>query len=397
MYSLYTDGYLLTEEPYFSRRQCILEFIDLKKQYSRLEDEINANIKAVLAHGHYIGGPEIAQLEKELCAYTGSRYCVTCANGTDALQLALMALGVGPGDAVFVPSFTFMSTAEVVALVGATPVFTDIDLSTFNMLPESLETAVTKTIKEGKLRPKAVIPVDLFGQCADYPEILPIANKYSLHVIEDGAQGFGGAIGAKRACSFGNISATSFFPAKPLGCYGDGGAVFTDDEVLHNRLVSTHVHGKGTMKYDNIRIGLNSRLDTIQAAVLLPKLHAFIEDELDLRNRWAMLYTELLKDRVRTPSVRAEYTSSWAQYTIMFENSAERDKAQAKLREAGIPAMIYYYKPLHRQTVYLPLGYEEGSLPNSEIASQCVLSLPMHPYLDEQAVREVANVILANV
>lgn len=276
-----------------------MEFIDLQKQYRELEKEINYGIKNVLEHGKYIMGPEVQQLEKELCNFTGSKYCLTCANGTDALQMALMALGIGPGDAVFVPSFTFMSTAEVVNLVGATPVFADINIDTFNLDPESFEHAVQKTISKGDLKPKAVIPVDLFGQCADYEKIIPIAKKHGLFVIEDAAQGFGGSINGKMACSFGDISTTSFFPAKPLGCYGDGGAVLTNDDDMFQLMSSIRVHGKGTMKYDNVRVGLNSRLDTIQAAILLPKLHAFISSELELRNKWAAQYTILLKDKVR--------------------------------------------------------------------------------------------------
>lgn len=369
-----------------------MEFIDLKAQYAHLEKEIDENIHNVLKHGKYISGPEVSQLEKELCDYTGTQYCVTCANGTDALQMALMALDIKHGDAVFVPSFTFMSTAEVVNLTGATPVFVDIDIDTFNMSPASLESAVQKISEEGKLNPKAVIPVDLFGQCADYPAILPIAKKYSLFVIEDAAQGFGGSINGKKACTFGDISATSFFPAKPLGCYGDGGAVFTDDEGLYKLLSSIHIHGKGSMKYDNVRLGLNSRLDTIQAAILLPKLREF-PTELELRNKWAKLYTDLLKDIVKVPLVPKGFTSSWAQFTILLDSQEKRDELQTKLKEAGIPAMIYYYKPLHLQDVYKELGCAKGSLPNAEKAAECVLSLPMHPYMTSEQVKEITDKI----
>lgn len=374
-----------------------MEFVDLKKQYSVLQNEIDEGIRAVLKHGKYIGGPEVAQLEKELCEFTGSKYCVTCASGTDALQLALMVMGIKAGDAVFVPSFTFMSTAEVVSLVGATPVFTDIDTDTFNMDANSLESAIERTISEKKLAPKAVIPVDLFGQCADYAKIRKIANKYHLIVVEDAAQGFGGSINGKMACTFGDISCTSFFPAKPLGCYGDGGAVFTDNEDYYKLLESTHVHGKGAIKYDNIRVGLNSRLDTIQAAILLPKLHALKEHELEDRNKWATLYTELLKDKVKTPIVLPGYRSSWAQYTIMLKDSKQRDDVQRKLKEMDIPSIVYYSKPLHRQKVYLPLGYKEGSFSNSENACQHVLSLPMYPYLDDATVKLIANMIIKNL
>ena len=373
-----------------------MEFIDLKAQYAQIENEVNANIQAVLKHGKYISGPEVSQLESELCDYTGAKYCVTCANGTDALHMALMSFGIKAGDAVFVPSFTFMSTAEVVNLTGATPVFVDIDINTFNMSSDSLEEAIQKTLKSDTLTPRAIIPVDLFGQCAGYTKILPIAQKYSLYVIEDAAQGFGGSIGDKMACTFGDISTTSFFPAKPLGCYGDGGAVFTDNKEIYDLLSSIHIHGKGSMKYDNVRVGLNSRLDTIQAAVLLPKLHIF-EDELRLRNKWANMYSELLNGKVKTPAVPNGFTSSWAQYTIMLENGAQRDKLQSSLKEHGIPSMIYYYKPLHLQTVYLDLGYQKGCLPNSEKASECVLSLPMHPYMNMGQVATITSLICANL
>lgn len=374
-----------------------MHFIDLKTQYSVLQQEIDTNIHTVLQHGKYIGGPEIAQLEKNLCEFTGSKYCVTCANGTDALQLALMVLGIGKGDAVFVPSFTFMSTAEVVSLVGAMPIFTDINIDTFNMDAESLENAIERTIREKSLIPKAIMPVDLFGQCADYPKIKKLAAKYHLPIIEDAAQGFGSSINGKMACSFGDISCTSFFPAKPLGCYGDGGAVFTDNKGYYDLLESTHVHGKGTLKYDNVRIGLNSRLDTIQAAVLLPKLRALREYELTDRNKWATMYTELLTSKVKTPTVLPNFRSSWAQYTIMLKDRDQRDAVQQNLEDASIPSMVYYSKPLHRQTVYLPLGYNEGSLPNAEKASERVLSLPMHPYLDRQIISKISKIILSVV
>mgnify|MGYP000849553960 FL=1 len=374
-----------------------MQFIDLQRQYQELEKEINKSIRNVLEHGKYIMGPEVHLLESELCDYTGSKYCLTCANGTDALQMALMALGIGPGDAVFVPSFTFMSTAEVVNLVGATPVFADIEIDSFNLDPESFEKAVKETLSKGILKPKAVIPVDLFGQCADYEKIESIAKKYGLFVIEDAAQGFGGSIKGRMACSFGDISTTSFFPAKPLGCYGDGGAVFTDNDEIFQLMSSIRVHGKGTMKYDNVRVGLNSRLDTIQAAILLPKLHAFISSELELRNKWADLYTELLKYKVRTPYVPNGYISSWAQYTILLDDSEQREHIQKNLKAKGIPTNVYYTKPLHLQTVYLPLGYPKGSLPFSEEASERVLSLPMHPYMAEEMVTEICTALLAEL
>ncbi len=372
-----------------------MEFVDLKAQYSALKNEIDAGVLNVMSHGRYIMGPEIAQLEEELCRFTGASHCVTCSNGTDALQMALMVWGVGPGDAVFVPSFTFMSTAEVVSLVGATPVFVDIEADTFNMDPLCLESAIEKTCAEGNLTPKAIIAVDLFGQCADFDRIFPIACKHGLYVLEDGAQGFGGTLGGRRACSFGDISTTSFFPAKPLGCYGDGGAVFTDNAEWCELLRSVRIHGKGTMKYDNVRVGLNARLDTMQAAVLLPKLRAFEEYELSARQRWAELYTSLLEEHLKVPGLRDGYTSSWAQYTVMLDPDIDREAVQAKLREKGIPTMVYYWRGLHQQPAYTHLGYGEGSLPVTEEVCRRVLSLPMHPYLKEDDVRTVCSALLS--
>lgn len=369
-----------------------MQFIDLKAQYRALETEIQANINTVLEHGRFIMGPEVAQLEKELCDYTGRKYCVTCANGTDALQMALMVWGIGEGDAVFVPSFTFMSTAEVVNLQGGTPVFVDIDINTFDMCPDSLEKAIEAVEAEGKLTPKAVIPVDLFGQCADFPRIEKIAKAHNLFVLEDGAQGFGGTVDGKRACSFGDMSTTSFFPAKPLGCYGDGGAIFTDNEEWYNILASIRVHGKGAMKYDNVRVGLNSRLDTMQAAILLPKLHAFIEHELDARHRFADYYTEKLKDAYKVPTVKEGFTSSWAQYTLLLSDEGERDALQAKLKDKGVPSMVYYPTPLHRQTVYADVK-NYVTLDNAASAAKRVLSIPMHPYLTTELADEVISAL----
>ena len=359
-----------------------MEFIDLHAQYLQLRDEINSNIQKVLDHGKYIMGPEVFELEEQLAEYVGVKHCITCANGTDALQMVLMAWDIKAGDAVFVPSFTFMSTAEVVSLQGATPVFTDIDIKTFNMSAENLEEQIKKVLEKGKLTPKAIIPVDLFGQPADYEQIGQIAQKYNLLVLEDAAQGFGGNINGKMACSFGDAATTSFFPAKPLGCYGDGGAVFTDSDELANLLKSIRIHGKGTEKYDNVRIGLNSRLDTIQAAILLPKLKAFKEYELQNRNEIACRYTESLKGKYTTPFVPNNIKSSWAQYTLLLNNEEERNSLQSKLKEHNIPSMIYYPKPLHLQTCYKDLEYK-CRLINSENASKCVLSLPMSPWMDE--------------
>lgn len=369
-----------------------IAFNDLSAQYAHLKREIDAGVSEVIEGCHFISGPQVERFEQELCAFTGRRYCVSVANGTDALLMPLMAKGIGPGDAVFVPSFTFVATAEVATLRGATPVFCDVLEGTFNLDPDSLLEQIQRVKKEGKLRPRAVIPVDLFGQPADFERILPICREYGLFVIEDGAQGFGGEIRGHKACSFGDISATSFFPAKPLGCYGDGGAIFTDDKELYDLLVSIRVHGKGTFKYDNIRPGLNSRLDTLQAAILLPKLHAF-EKENTVRNKAAALYTSLLKDRFDVPEVPEGFASSWAQYTIKAEDSAHRDRLMKGLEKAGIPSMVYYPKPLHFQDVYKPLGYRPGSLPVSESLSERVLSLPMHGYITEEIVASVCDVL----
>mgnify|MGYP005959568503 FL=1 len=366
-----------------------MEFIDLHAQYLQLKDEINANIQKVLDHGKYIMGPEVFELEDQLADYVGVQHCITCANGTDALQMVLMAWNIKAGDAVFVPSFTFMSTAEVVSLQGATPVFTDIDIKTFNMSAEILEKQIKKVLAEGKLTPKAIIPVDLFGQPADYDKIMKIAKKYNLLVLEDAAQGFGGSIEGMKACSFGDAATTSFFPAKPLGCYGDGGAIFTNNDELAELLKSIRIHGKGTEKYDNIRIGLNSRLDTIQAAILLPKLKVFKEYELQKRNEIACRYTESLKGKYTTPFVPNNIKSSWAQYTLLLNNEEERNALQSKLKEHNIPSMIYYPKPLHLQTCYIMHGYVEGDFPHSEKASECVLSLPMSPWVTKQDIDKV--------
>lgn len=373
-----------------------MEFIDLHAQYLQLKDEINANIQKVLDHGKYIMGPEVFELEDQLADYVGVQHCITCANGTDALQMVLMAWDIKAGDAVFVPSFTFMSTAEVVSLQGATPVFTDIDIKTFNMSVESLEKQIKKVLAEGKLAPKAIIPVDLFGQPADYDKIMKLAKKYNLLVLEDAAQGFGGSIEGMKACSFGDAATTSFFPAKPLGCYGDGGAIFTDNDELAELLKSIRIHGKGTEKYDNIRIGLNSRLDTIQAAILLPKLKAFKKYELQKRNEIAYRYTESLKDKYTTSFVLDNMQSSWAQYTLLLNNEEERNALQLKLKEHNIPSMIYYPKPLHLQTCYKDFGHSEGYLVNAEKASKCVLSLPMSPWIDRHDLEKVICKVLNN-
>ena len=371
-----------------------MEYIDLKKQYEVLKGKIDNNIQKVLKDADYIMGEEVKILEEKLAKYVGRKYCATCANGTDALTIAMKVFDIKENDAVFVPSFTFYSTSEVVSLEGATPIFIDVDERTFNIDTKKLEKAIKKVIDEGKLTPRAIIPVDLFGQPANFNEILEIANKYNLKVIEDGAQGFGGSINGKKACSFGEISTTSFFPAKPLGCYGDGGAIFTDDEELYKKILSIRVHGKGSYKYENIRVGLNSRLDTIQAAVLLPKLEAFEKYELEERNKFAKLYNEKLKDVVKTPLILEGYIRSYAQYTLILENEEERNNLQAKLKEIGIPTMIYYPIPLHKQIVYNGYDFNLEDLKVSENLCKCVLSLPMHPYMSEEQIETISNEII---
>ncbi|WP_101697002.1 DegT/DnrJ/EryC1/StrS family aminotransferase [Clostridium minihomine] len=369
-----------------------IEFNDLSAQYQKLKPEIDAGIAKVLEECHFISGPQVEELEQALCDYVGRKYCVAVSNGTDALQMPLMAWGIGAGDAVFVPSFTFVATAEVVSLMGATPVFCDVKEDTFNLDPASLKEQIERVKAEGKLTPKAVIPVDLFGQTADYDAILSLCREHGLLVMEDAAQGFGGTNNGHKACSFGDVSATSFFPAKPLGCYGDGGAIFTDDKELYDLLVSIRVHGKGTFKYDNVRVGLNARLDTLQAAILLPKLRAF-DEENNTRIKAAELYTSLLKDKFDIPVVPENYVSSWAQYTIKAKSTEERDRLIKGLQEKGIPSMIYYPKPLHFQKVYEDLGHKEGDFPVSESLSQRVFSLPMHGYITPEIVTYVAEAL----
>ena len=371
-----------------------MQFRDLKAQYAALKDEIDAGIREVIGSSAFILGKPVAELEEQLAAYTGRKHCVACGNGTDALTLALMAWDVGPGDAVFTSDFTYFASAGCAAILGATPVFADIDLRTFNMDPDALEEQIRRVIREGKLRPKAVIPVDLFGQPADYGRILPVAEKYGLKVLEDGAQGFGGAIRGKRACSFGDMSITSFFPAKPLGCYGDGGAVFTDRDEEDARLRSLRALGKSPAdKYDNREIGMNSRLDTLQAAILLPKLRAFEAHELADVNRAAEWYTERLTGCVAVPEVPEGFLSSWAQYTVLFRNREERDAARERLQAAGIPSMVYYPRGLHQQEAFRAMQLPDEWYPNTLEATKRVLSLPMHPYLAEEDAERVCGVI----
>lgn len=370
-----------------------MEFRDLKAQYQKYKPEIDNAIQEVLQETNYISGKQVAELEEQLAQYVGVKHCVTCANGTDALTLMMMAWDIKEGDAVFVPDFTFFSSGEIVSYEGATPVFVDVDRDTFNIDTVKLEKAIQKTVAEGKYTPRVIIAVDLFGLPANYPEIERIAKEYGLKVLEDGAQGLGGRINDRVACSFGDAATTSFFPAKPLGCYGDGGAVFTNDDGIAKLLKSYSVHGKGDDKYDNVRLGMNSRLDTIQAAVLKVKLQAFIDHELEDVNRVYQLYNEKLKDIVEVPVIPEGFYSSFAQYTIKLKCKEQRDELQAKLKEQGIPSMIYYTKPMHKQGAFADLEFDENDFEVTNELCDVVLSLPMHPYLTKEQITKIVECI----
>lgn len=370
-----------------------MEFRDLKRQYEYLKKDMDLKIHEVIGQTNFIQGKQVADLEKQLAGYTGTKHCVTCANGTDALQLALMAWNVGQGDAVFVPDFTFFSSGEVVPAVNAVPVFVDVDPDTYNIDCGSLKTMIRKVIREGRLKPKVIVSVDLFGQPADYGRLREIAEEYHMYILEDAAQGFGGRIGEKRACSFGDISTTSFFPAKPLGCYGDGGAVFTDNGEWAELLRSCRIHGRGSSKYDNVRIGMNSRLDTLQAAVLLAKFPVFSEKELEWGQSVAAKYTEELKSVVATPFIKDGFYSSWAQYTIRLPDKVVRDGLQTYLKTQGIPSAVYYQKPMHRQQAFFGNEYDDNDYSVTNKLSETVLSLPFHPYMKEDEISLVANAV----
>ena len=365
-----------------------MQFIDLKAQQRRIRAKIEEKIRAVLDHGQYILGPEIGELEKRLSEYVGVNHAISCASGTDALLMALMAYNVKPGDMIITTPFTFIATAEVVSLIGARPVFADIDPKTFNIDPAKLEQAVKNH------KAKGIITVDLFGLPADYDPINAIAKKYGLFVIEDAAQSFGAEYHGKKTCSLADMSCTSFFPAKPLGCYGDGGAVFTNDDELAHQLRSIRVHGQGVDKYDNVRIGINGRMDTIQAAILLAKLDIFPE-EVCLRQQVAHIYTQLctLHSALCTPSVPEDLMSVWAQYSLLARDSHVRKRVQDALAKAGIPTAIYYPKPLHLQQAFEYLGYKQGDFPITEDCAARIFSLPMHPYLAPQEQENIADII----
>lgn len=357
-----------------------MEFIDLKTQYKRLKAEIDAGIQRVLEHGQYILGPEVAELEEKLCTYTGAKYCITCANGTDALQIAQMALGIGAGDEVITPGFTYIATAETVALLGAKPVYVDIDPRTYNLDPNLLEAAITP-------RTKAIIPVSLYGQCADYDAINAIAAKHGIPVIEDAAQSFGATYKGRKSCNLTTVACTSFFPSKPLGCYGDGGAIFTNDEKLATVIRQIARHGQDR-RYHHIRVGVNSRLDTLQAAILLPKL-AVLDEEMLARQKVAERYAQLLNQVGITtyPYLELHNTSAWAQYTIQLTN---REQVQDLLKRVGIPSAVHYPIPLNKQPAVINVT---ASLPVGDVAAQKVISLPMHPSLNFADQQRIADVL----
>lgn len=369
-----------------------MEFRDLKQQYQLHAKEINTAIHNVLIYTEFIGGNQVKQLEMKLSEYVGVQHCISCANGTDALQLALMAWKVGAGDAVFVPDFTFCASGEVVPMVGAEPVFVDVDEKTYNISPKSLEKAIQYVILETNLTPRVIIVVDLFGQPADFESIRKIADQYNLLILEDAAQGFGGKIAGQNACSFGDIATTSFFPAKPLGCYGDGGALFTDDDEWAELIRSYCVHGKGNNKYDNVRIGMNSRLDTIQAAILLEKLK-FFEDEIGICNQLAEEYTKQLIDLNITPVIGEKMMSSWAQYTICLRDNEEREQVIRILNERNIPSAIYYQKPMHLQKAFQPYKFDKLDYTVTEKLCSCCLSLPLHAYLKKQDICYISGLL----
>ncbi len=368
------------------------KFIDLGAQQKLIRHQIDVAIKKVLDHGQYVMGPEVKDFEKQLCDFTGANHALTCANGTDALSLVLMAWGVGSGDAIFVPSFTYVATAEAPAQLGATPFFVDVCEDTFNIDPNSFKQAILDSRKLG-LRPAVVIAVDLFGQPAKVDEITKIAHSDNIKVLVDGAQSFGGSSKGRKVGSMGDATTTSFFPAKPLGCYGDGGAVFTDNDKDADTINSIRLHGKGSQKYDNVRIGLNSRLDSIQAAILIEKMKLFPE-EIKLRSAVAENYTNLLSQVCKTPALLPENSSAWAQYTLIFKN---RDELQVKLKEEGIPSVVYYPIPLSLQLGYRHYPSVSSGIHNSEMLAKSVLSLPMHPYLSKEQQNLIADKVKKNL
>ena len=372
-----------------------IPFIDLKSQYNENKAKFDAAIQRVLDHGQYIMGPEIEQLESDLAQFVGVKHVVACSSGTDALVLPLMTKRLTAEDAIFTTPFTFFASAESISLAGGTPVFVDIDPTTYNIDPIKLKAAIDQVIEGGKLKPRGIIPVDLFGIAANYDQINAIAKEYGLFVLEDAAQSFAAPYHGRRACALADVAATSFYPAKPLGCYGDGGAVFTDDTNMYNEMLSLRVHGQGVSgdKYDNVRIGLNARMDTIQAAILIEKLKLY-ESEIILRNKVADDYSERLAERIVTPKVPAGQGSVWAQYSIQVD---DRNRVRTALQNADIPTAVFYPTPIHLSKAYAHLGYKRGDFPVAESCSTRIMSLPMHPYLDEEKIELITSTINASI
>lgn len=372
-----------------------MQFIDLKAQYAALKGDIDRNIESVLDSAQFIGGAPVKELEQKLASFVGRKHCITCANGTDALQIAYMVAGVGEGDAVFCPDMTFISSTEPAKMFGAVSVFCDITKDTYTLSPRSLEKQIVAVLAEGKLTPKAVVAVDILGNPCDYDAIVPICEKYGLTLIEDAAQSFGASYKGKKACAFGYIATTSFFPAKPLGCYGDGGAIFTDDDAVNDLCRSLCVHGKGPGgKYDNVRVGMNSRLDTIQAAILLPKLKALGDYEIDRRQTVAERYNKAFEKDFTVPFVAEGCVSAWAQYAILAKDTAARDRVIAHLKERDIPNMIYYPTPQHALPVFRDEPHYGETFANADDYCARTLSLPMHPYQTEEDAKAVINAVL---
>ncbi|MDR2672011.1 MAG: DegT/DnrJ/EryC1/StrS family aminotransferase [Coriobacteriales bacterium] len=369
-----------------------MQFIDLQSQYLRIQTEVQQAVADVLSSQAYIMGPAVDELEQRLAAYVGIKHAITCSSGTDALVIPLMAFELDKNDAVFVPSFTFFASAESITLAGGTPVFVDSDPRTFNLTLKNLQAAYARVVTEGKFRPRGILAVDLFGIPADYDTLASFAREHDLFLIEDAAQAFGATYKGRRAGSFGDVAATSFFPAKPLGCYGDGGAIFTNDDDLAQTLRSIRVHGQGTDKYDNIRIGINGRLDTIQAVILLKKL-AIFDTEITTRNEAAAAYTQALQDILETPFVPNGVQSVWAQYSLLAAGATEREAILAALKAKDIPAAVYYRVPIHLSTAYGALGYQPGNLPVCEDLAQRIFSLPMHPYLSNNDIKLITDTI----
>ncbi|MBS83155.1 MAG: aminotransferase DegT [Gammaproteobacteria bacterium] len=369
-----------------------MKFIDLKKQYNQLKSPINNAINRVLEHGQYIMGPEVNILEEKLSKYTNMKYCISCSSGTDALLMSLMSLDVGPGDAIFTSPFTFIATAEVIQLLGATPVFVDICEDTFNLNPQQLDICIKECLNKKQLNPKIILPVDIFGLPANYIDIKKISNKYEVPIIEDAAQSFGSEIAGQKAGSFGDIATTSFFPAKPLGCYGDGGAIFTNKKFIYEKLVSIRNHGMGDDKYNNVRIGINGRLDTIQAAILLEKLKIFPK-EIENREIVSKTYIKNLDSYFITQYIPQNYKSSWAQFALLAKTPNDRNILQKHLNSFNIPTAIYYPKSLHLQDAFSHLKYKNGDFPVSEKISKIIFSIPMHPNLDIIEIKKICNIL----